>query len=250
MKIVSIHQPAYFPWLGYLHKMMVADQFVILDHVQFEKNSFINRNKIVQPDGTPVWLTVPVLTKGLDKPTINDAKVDPHEPWQKKHLKALRLIYSRCPYWDLSGLDDFYDEVKKKDYSVFLNTVLGAVAGYLALYWGLHDVDYHVSTEYDPPLTKTKSELVLEICQLENADVYFSGAMGKGYLDELAFKKAGIKIVYQDYAHPYYKQYQLRDPDRDFVPNMSVLDLVLNHGPESKDIIMKGNVTKEDVCRQ
>ena len=54
--ILSAHQPAYLPWLGYFEKIACADVFIFLDTVQFEKNSFINRNKIKTQQG-PQWLT-------------------------------------------------------------------------------------------------------------------------------------------------------------------------------------------------
>ena len=59
---ISIHQPAYNPWLGYINKISLSDLFIFLDTVQFEKNSFINRNKIKTPQGT-MWLTIPVQSK-------------------------------------------------------------------------------------------------------------------------------------------------------------------------------------------
>ena len=60
--LISAHQPAFMPWLGYLHKIAVCEKFVILDDVQFEKNSFINRNYIMGHNG-PILLTVPIKLK-------------------------------------------------------------------------------------------------------------------------------------------------------------------------------------------
>jgi hypothetical protein len=57
--IVSINQPAYLPWLGYFHRIAVSDAHIVLDTVQFEKNSFTNRNKVRTREGW-CWLTVPV----------------------------------------------------------------------------------------------------------------------------------------------------------------------------------------------
>ena len=71
MKVVSIHQPAYLPWLGYFHKAMLSDVFVYLDTVQYEKNSFTNRNRILTKQG-PIWLTVPVEIKGHTQKKIKD----------------------------------------------------------------------------------------------------------------------------------------------------------------------------------
>ena len=57
--IVAIHQPQYLPWLGYFDKIDKADIFVLLDDVQYKKNEWQNRNKILTATGWQ-WLTVPV----------------------------------------------------------------------------------------------------------------------------------------------------------------------------------------------
>src|SRR3546814_3690829 len=56
--IVAIHQPNYLPWLGYFHKIARADVFVFLDDVQFSKNGYTNRVRILG-DGAARWLTIP-----------------------------------------------------------------------------------------------------------------------------------------------------------------------------------------------
>ena len=255
MKIVSIHQPCYLPWLGYFHKMMVADTFVILDHVQFEKNSFINRNRIVQPDGRVMWLTIPVLSKG--KPQIKDCIIDDRRDWTKRHLKSILSCYSRTPN---DGFKFLLGRMFGDLYlcrSKYLINILGFVTGVMVAGFGLKSEKFKISSCYNPPLAKTKSDLVLEICQREDADIYFSGALGRDYLDEKKFKKAGIKIIYQDYKHPIYEQHQItakaigHNPEENynwpFVSHLSVIDLLLNHGPRSKEIMMENNITKEDL---
>ena len=96
--ILSAHQPAYLPWLGYFDKIIKSDVFVFLDTVQFEKNSFINRNKIKTPQGS-VWLTVPVKLKGhLDVPLLK-IEIDHKINWQKNHLKSIYLNYKKAPHY-------------------------------------------------------------------------------------------------------------------------------------------------------
>ena len=99
--IISINQPAYLPWLGYFNRIIKSNLHVVLDTVQFEKNSFINRNKIII-NQAPVWLTVPVLTKNLfGYLDINAIEIDHKVPWQKKHiLKNMKglLIFLRKAY--------------------------------------------------------------------------------------------------------------------------------------------------------
>ena len=73
--IVSINQPAYLPWLGYFERIANSDLHIVLDHVQFEKNSFTNRNKIRTKEGW-MWLSVPVKTKGkFGELNINELEI-------------------------------------------------------------------------------------------------------------------------------------------------------------------------------
>ena len=95
--IISAHQPAYNPWLGYFHKVLISDIFVIMDDVQFEKNSFINRNKIFQkPSGT--MLTIPCSTKDYKDKSINEIETS-NEIWKKKHIKTIQQTYAKSPFY-------------------------------------------------------------------------------------------------------------------------------------------------------
>ena len=92
-RIVSIHQPLYFPWLGYFFKIGSADEFVFLDDAQFVKNGFVNRNRIVTRQGIK-WLSIPV--KNRLGQAINETKFsDPR--WRRKHLQTLRSVYGQSP---------------------------------------------------------------------------------------------------------------------------------------------------------
>ena len=97
--VASINQPAYLPWLGYFDRIIKSDIHIILDDVQFEKNSFINRNKIVT-DINWTWLTVPVQTKGkFGNLEIKDLKIDNTSKWRKKHYNSLNYHYGKSKYF-------------------------------------------------------------------------------------------------------------------------------------------------------
>jgi len=235
MKTITIHQPSYLPWLGYFHKIIDADVFIILAHVQFEKNGFINRNKILPPDGQPFWLTIPVLTKGKSTQSINEVRINNSENWQKKHFRSIENAYSKTPYWKEfeSDLEILY----KLPY-LTLSSCLAVMFNYFRSILGLSSV-WKLSSLYSPPLKEAGSDLILEICQRENADVYFSGISGKKYLDEQKFTENGVKIIYQDFQHPEYPQHQLKKSLK-FVPNMSILDLLFNCGSKESLRLIKG----------
>ena len=109
--IVSINQPGYLPWLGYFHRIAISDLHVVLDQVQFEKNSVTNRNKIKTPTGWN-WLTVPVKTKGkFGALSINNIEIDNTKDWAQKHWKTICQNYSKSPYFKeySEGFEKIYE---------------------------------------------------------------------------------------------------------------------------------------------
>ena len=78
-----------------------------------------------------------------------------------------------------------------------------------------------------------KSDLVLDMCLKHGATSYVFGAKGRDYADVESFKAHGIELVFQDYQHPVYPQLHGA-----FLPNMSVVDLLMNCGPKSLEILV------------
>ena len=84
---IAINQPHYIPWLNYYERIIEADVFVYLDHVQFEKNSLINRNYIVhQKTKQKLLLTIPILTKG----NFNSLYINTLTPCELKNWRNLK----------------------------------------------------------------------------------------------------------------------------------------------------------------
>jgi hypothetical protein len=110
MKVLTAHQPAYLPWLGYFHKASLSHDFVVLDDVQFEKNSFINRNKIKTANGD-AWLTIPVEMKGHTGRAVKEMKIEEGSDWRKKHWNSIYLSYKKAPYF--SEYADFFEHYYK-----------------------------------------------------------------------------------------------------------------------------------------
>ena len=82
MNTCSVHQPNFLPWVGYFNKIKLSKNFVILDDVEYTKNGFINRNKILTSNGIH-WITVPVLYKN------NSKKMLDFKSWEKIIKKSL-----------------------------------------------------------------------------------------------------------------------------------------------------------------
>jgi len=227
--IVSINQPAYLPWLGYFHRIAISDLHIVLDHVQFEKNSMTNRNKIRTKEGW-CWLTVPVKTKGrFGNLPIQDLEIDNLQSWDRKHLNALRSNYARAAYF--GDHEPFFGEIYSAPWPRFA-PLARKITEYL-----LKKLEIRTPLRYSSALAVPgeKSELILNICRAVGATKYLSGPFGRDYLDEAAFREAGIEVRYHDYQHLAYKQ--VFDG---FESHMAAVDLLFNCGPESGHLLNGG----------
>jgi hypothetical protein len=228
--ILSAHQPAYLPWLGLFHKIAVADVFVILDGVQFEKNSFANRNKVKGPNG-PVWLTVPVALKGHMNSTIRDIAIASNPKWQKKHWKTIQQAYAKAPYFE--RYSSFFEEIYSRDWK-WLCELNWAILEYLLRELGIGTRVYH-QTELS--ISGTGEDLILNLSRHFGAKVFVFGSLGEQYVTPEKFSTNGVDTHFQTYHHPEYPQ--LYDG---FQSHLSVIDLLFNVGPHGRDLIMSGNV--------
>ena len=228
--IVSINQPAYLPWLGYFHRIAVSDLHIVLDHVQFEKNSVTNRNRVRTPGGW-CWLTVPVKTKGrFGDLAINTLEISPDTDWRRKHWRTICQAYAFAPYF---GPHRAYFEALYEREWTRLGDLCREVTDYLLDAFGIA-TPRRRSSAMDP--AGAKDDLVLDLCRKAGADLYLSGSQGRAYLREEPFREAGVAVAYQDYHHPRYTQ----SVGGAFEPYMAAIDLLFNHGPASLDILMGG----------
>ena len=227
--IVSINQPAYLPWPGYFHRIAASDKHIVLDHVQFEKNSFTNRNKIRTKDGW-CWLTVPVVTsKRFGNLRIDELEIVAHSRWAEKHTAALKTYYSKAPHYRCYA--GFFEKIYRTEWQ-----------NLKALMWEINRqllkefaVETPVLFSSKMKSSGTKDELILNLCREAEATTYLSGLLGRQYLREALFEKAGIKVIYDDFESPTYPQVY-----PDFVPGLSAVDLLFNLGPEASRIFIHG----------
>jgi hypothetical protein len=232
--IVSINQPAYLPWLGYFHRIAVSDAHIVLDQVQFEKNSFTNRNKVRTGEGW-CWLTVPVKTSGkFGDLSINSLEIADERPWAAKHWETLRLNYSKAPFFAQHA--PFFEGIYARPWEK-LSDLARAITAYLLEAFKIETKIYFAS---QMSALGKKDELVLNLCRELGATVYLSGPLGRNYLREELFREHAITVRYDDYHHPVYSQVY-----PGFEPYMAAIDLLFNAGPASREILLKGGQLKD-----
>ncbi|MFA5373695.1 MAG: WbqC family protein [Candidatus Omnitrophota bacterium] len=227
--ILSVHQPQYIPWLGYFDKIAKSDGFVFLNEVQYKDREFQNRNKIRTSAGW-IWLTVPVVTKGLGRQKISEVRIDNSSAWQRKHGQSLKAGYGKTAFFE--RYFPFFEYIYKTRFEslAHLNTeIIKYILGELGLSRKLYqDTDLDIRSQ--------RTDRIVEICRKLKADTYFSGSGGRQYLEEDKFSGSGIELRYQEFTHPIYNQ-QFSAQNKGFLPYMSIIDLLFNEGPNSKCIL-------------
>jgi hypothetical protein len=232
--ILTAHQPAYIPWLGFFHKIAISDTYVVLDKVQFEKNSFINRNKIKTPNGTQ-WLTVPVCKSGYTNKCILDIEINECDNWERRHWLNLYSSYKRAPFFYRYA--DFFEAIYKRKWHYLIDLLIPT----MEFFFKEMNIKTEIIRQSELQTQQKKQELIIEMCKKLNADSFVFGALGKNYAEEENFKREGIDIYFQDYQHPTYKQQW-----GGFEPYLSILDLLFNVGGDNAlDIIMENNIDKK-----
>ena len=231
--IITIHQPQYMPWLGYFDKIRQADIFIILDNVQFKKNEWQNRNRIRTAQGWQ-WLTVPVLHDFGQ--LINEIAVNNKETWRRSHLKAIELNYRKAPFFDV------YFHYFEKLYNAEFEKLVDINVRSVVLLMELLGIKTKVVLAREYEATEHTTLRLVDLCKHFQAESYLSGEGGEKYLDMSQFQSAGINVRIQKYKHPVYSQVWAGRDGGDFVPCLSVIDLLFNKGPESLSVLSEGNI--------
>jgi len=222
---IAILQPGYLPWLGFFDQLRRSDCFVIYDDVQYTRRDWRSRNRIKTRTG-PQWLTVPIVNRGRFLQLINEAEIDYGQDWVHKHLGAVRSNYARAPFFEeyFPELTSILEARPQRLVELDLD-IIRFCAKWL-------EIETPILLASQLMVDGTSSDRLLNICNRLGALYYLTGDAARGYLDESLFAEAGITVEYHNYRHPQYKQ--LHGP---FVPYLSIIDLLFNHGPDSLRIL-------------
>ena len=236
MKLITIHQPECYPWQGFFNKMMLADEYVILDNVKFRKNYFQNRNQFLTKQGSS-FLTVPVEKEANSK-IIKDVKIVNDKKWKKKHLNTIKQTYAKSPFF--KEYEDFFEKLYIKDFEFLIDFNM-EIINYLRNILNISNKSLFAS---DLNVKGHSTELLLNLCKRCKADIYISGRDGRNYMNLNMFIDNDIKVVFHNFKIPEYKQFN----SEKFIPYMSTFDLLFNVKKEEAIKIIKegGNYETDD----
>ncbi len=238
MKVVTGQQPVYLPWLGLIHKASLADVFVFMDDVRFTTGKWDNRNRIKTAQGGKAWLTVPLDLKNSASAMHKDILIFREgKDWQESHWLTLKRSYGGthhfreyAPFFEWLYLERRWERLADLNLAILKQAFL---------WFGLK---CEIVVASEEPFAGRNAELVLEHGTRFGAEVVIADAEGREFMDARTFEEQGVALVFQNYIHLVYSQ-----RFGEFMPYLSFVDLLFQHGQAGRAICLRGNLTREDL---
>ncbi|MDP4132474.1 MAG: WbqC family protein [Bacillota bacterium] len=236
---VGIHQINYLPWLGYFNKIAKSDKFILMDEVQLTDSGTMQRNRVLNKNGEPTYITIAFEKKGYQEKMFKEIKLNEQVDWQARQLNFLKDAYHKSPYWEevFNLIEPLF--LRKFEYLMDVNL--------LGLKTMLEAMEIHTPLVMQSELLydreSKKNDLVLELCKAIGADIYLSGNGAKKYMELTPFREVGIAVQFQTYTAPAYSQRY--SPES--ITGLSILDVLLNIGIEKTKKLFWENLQNEEV---
>ena len=220
---LGIHQPYFFPYIGYWQLMNAVDEYVIADNLNFMKQGYINRNEILI-NGEPHYFRLPVHKPSQNK-LINEIEISLDEDELNKMLNTIRSAYAKAPYFEST-----YEHVKQilefgltdegKSIAVFLENAIRSTATKI----GITTPIFLASKAVILDGNYKREHYVAESCKKMGATEYYNAIGGTKLYCQKFFRENGLGLKFLR-ANDTIKYQQFEG--QDFVPNLSIIDIMM-----------------------
>lgn len=221
---IAIMQPYFLPYLGYFQLMAAADKFVLLDNVNFIKKGWINRNQLLL-NAAPHMFTLPLQSASQNK-FICDTLIMRDRQWIATLKKTIHHAYGKAPHYAATTQMLFplleSDEISL---NVFLADMLIAVARYVEIDTEIIRTARHFNCD-----GAVGQERIIRICKQCGGDHYVNAIGGMDLYDRHRFRDEDIEL---SFLASRVEPYPQGSPGSGlFVPNLSILDVLMFNAPE------------------
>lgn len=189
------------PIAYYSHILQTDGEILLEKHEHFPKQTYRNRTSIHSPNGR-LDLTIPVQkAKDQGRTQMKDVRISNAGDWQRQHWMTIQTSYRRSAYFE------FYEDDFVKFYNRKFNFLL----------------DFNLES----------NKLILNLLKIK-VDFSFTEVYIKSYPDLLDLREVLHPKVELPANKPYF---QVFEPKNGFIPNLSIVDLLFNQGPQSKNYL-------------
>jgi hypothetical protein len=216
---IAVMQPYVFPYIGYFQLIKASDVFVLYDDVNFIKQGWINRNKIMV-SGKEFVFAIPLKdASSFKKICETEVNIAMYDNWKVKFLRTVEQSYKKAPYFNqvYKLLYDILNEKHKYISELASNSII-KIGNYLEIV-----TKFKNSSEYYPE-TKTldREQRLVEIVKRNKGNDYINPIGGQELYSKDAFLEKGIILNFIKSNQILYKQF-----DNEFLPFLSIIDVLM-----------------------
>lgn len=221
MSSLAVMQPYFFPYIGYFQLLEAVDTFVFYDDVDFIKNGWINRNKILI-NGKAKYITIPCrnISSNRSIKSVNHAL---DQRLKKKLFKKIKFSYSSAPNFEKVFL--LINRVLSHETDSIAELAIQSVI-MTSEYLGIDCKFFKSSEKYNNSHLNAADRLI-DICKKEEAKDYVNLIGGKELYDRKFFIEKGINLLFLEPNTDTYQQF-----NNEFVPWLSIIDVMMFNPPE------------------
>lgn len=239
INVISIHQPDFFPWIGFFHKAYAADTFCLLDDAIWNKNSFYRRTYIRHASKERQYLVIPVKKHSDAENQINITIADPD--WHQQHRRIITNVYRDAAFFKENWpfVEAVYDGVRGLDRVNNINRhIILEILNWLS-------VKTPVVSASQLAISTTKNQRNIDIIRKLRGTAYYSGSAAKAYNDHALYERENISIFYEEIFD--YVECAARRDARPFINGLSILDWIFCYGKDATIEVLAG---ASDIVRR
>jgi hypothetical protein len=215
---LAIMQPYLFPYIGYFQLINAVDTFVFYDDVNYIKQGWINRNRILLNNKDHI-LTLQLIGSSSFK-QINEIGIGNSN---SKMIKTIAQAYHKTPFYpDVYPLVENILNYSEKNLAKFIQNSLKMISEYLEI-----KTKFIISSELEKKQNLKGEEKVIHICEILKAKKYINSIGGKELYSKDHFLKENIELLFLQSESISYNQ--LNDV---FFPNLSIIDVLMHNGKD------------------
>lgn len=238
MTKVAMMQPTFLPWQGLFELILNSDKFIFLDDFQFVVQSHHTRNKLFVNKEQVDYYSVPVQKSKCFELKLNETLIVENNAWKTKILKRLSNVYVKTPFFK-----EIYPLVEiwiTKDYKNLAELNIECIKLFCKILKIEKDFLYSSEFTTETNSNSKRTQKVVELFEWANGTEYLSAFGSFNYMLEDNFDYKKYPVVFQNYKPKPYAQIH----SKEFTPYLSVLDALLNVGPEETLNLIKNGTEK------
>lgn len=221
-KRIGLMQPYLFPYLGYFQLINAVDMFVLGDDLQYEKESWINRNRILV-NGVDKMISFP-LKKDHHRARINERIfADTIEAEVERMLRMMGNCYANAPaFAQFFPLLQAIMRHPERNAAAYAAHSIRTLCDYIGI-----GTPIHLASEFALPQQMDKQDRVIRTVDLLGGDVYINPIGGTSLYQEAYFRQHGLSLRFHRMDDLSYPQF-----GKAFIPNLSIIDVLMFNGRE------------------